>query len=40
MEGLDSRMLHEKMCDLAIIEVMLIQGLIRWLPRINSAFEK
>ena len=38
MDGLDSLILHEKMCDLAIIKVMLIQGFIWWLPRINSAF--
>ena len=28
MEGLDSLILHEKMCDLAIIKVMLMQGFI------------
>ena len=40
MEGLDYLILHEKMCDLAIIKVMLKQGFIWWLTRINSAFEK
>ena len=40
MERLDSLILHVKMCDLAIIKVMLMQGFIWWLPRINSAFEK
>jgi len=28
MEGLDSLILHETMCDLAIIKVMLMQGFI------------
>ena len=28
MEGLDSLILHDKMCDLAIIKVMLMQGFI------------
>jgi len=40
MEGINSLILHEKMCDSAIIKVMLIQGFIWWLPRIHYAFEK